>query len=65
MVDAPSIEVKSFDLPRTKLSKNTSKLSLSPSNLMIGGGIKELDVEMRNFITGGGGLSRNHSRSTL
>jgi len=72
--------VNPFDLPRSKvLTKNNSKVSLSPSNIMPGGGIKELDIEMRQLIekgdflknmggAGGSGprdLSRNYSKATL
>jgi len=72
--------VNPFDLPKNKvLMKNNSKVSLSPSNIMPGGGIKELDIEMRQLIekgdflkrTGGGAgsgprdLSRNYSKATL
>ena len=43
--------VNPFDLPKNKvLTKNYSKVSLSPSNIMPGGGIKELDIEMRQLI---------------
>jgi hypothetical protein len=61
-------QINPFDLPKNKvLSKNYSKVSLSPSNIMPGGGIKELDIEMRQLIEKGkdGGLSRNYSKNTL
>ena len=72
--------VNPFDLPKNKvLTKNNSKVSLSPSNIMPGGGIKELDIEMRQLIekgdflknmgggvgSGRGDLSRNYSKATL
>jgi hypothetical protein len=41
------------------LSKNYSKVSLSPNNIMPGGGLKELDVEMRHMIK-----NKEHKAST-
>ena len=46
--------VNPFDLPKNKvLTKNYSKVSLSPSNIMPGGGIKELDIDIRQLIEKG------------
>ena len=69
-------QVNPFDLPKNKvLTKNYSKVSLSPSNIMPGGAINDLDIEMRQLIEQGdarnsglGGpreLTRNYSKATL
>lgn len=66
-------QVNPFDLPKNKvLTKNYSKVSLSPSNIMPGGAINDLDIEMRQLIeqgdarnSGHGGLTRNYSKATL
>lgn len=68
MADIDRAGSNPFDLPRNKvLSKNYSKVSLSPSNIMPGGGLKELDVEMRHMIknTDAGSLVRNSSQATI
>ena len=61
-------QINPFDLPRNKLITSNSKASLSPSSLMPGGIIKDLDIQdikRRHKMIKTKRMTKHHSKETV
>lgn len=64
-LEQPYDQMNPFDLPRNKLITSNSKVSLSPSNAMPGGALRDRDIRRRHKFIKPKKMTKHHSKQTL